>query len=92
MTPEEQASYLIESMMKTSHKLSDYSRIYHPTAKIHAIFLVDQIIKSLEEYDDRTEKYLKEEYDMNYSSYELQNMDSNFRYWEEVKRILEEEK
>lgn len=54
-------------------------------AKIH----VNGIIKALEEYDERTEKYLKQEFNLDYQSVELQNMDSSFRYWEKLKKELE---
>jgi hypothetical protein len=51
--------------------------VYVENAKQCAIICVDEIIKSLEEYDDRN------------STHELQNMDSSFRYWEKVKKELE---
>ena len=44
-TPKEKAENLVEMFMNIeSNKLSDYSRIYHPTAKICAILLVNEII------------------------------------------------
>ena len=47
MTPKEKAENLVEMFMNIeSNKLSDYSRIYYPTAKICAILLVNEIIES----------------------------------------------
>jgi hypothetical protein len=46
--------------------------------------VVLEIIDALEHYDDQTEKYLKDEFGLEYFSAELQNMDSDFRYWDKV--------
>ena len=46
-------------------------------AKQCAITCVDEIQKALEEYDERN------------NTHELQNMESDFRYWEEVRKELE---
>lgn len=43
-----------------------------------------RIIAALEEYDVRTEKYLNEEFGVNYFSSELQNMDSDFSFYNQV--------
>jgi len=51
--------------------------------------VVDEILRALEEYDERTEEYLKQEFGLEYVSVEKQNMDSTFRYWEKVKKELE---
>lgn len=46
MTPKEKAEELVEAFMSTKQtKLSDYSRIYQPTAKQCALIAVDEIIK-----------------------------------------------
>ena len=50
--------------------------------------VVDEIIDALETYDTSTESYLKQDFGLDYFSSELQNMDSDFRYWDKVKREL----
>lgn len=51
-----------------------------------ALFVVNEIIDALERYDGLTEQYLKDEFGIEYFSAELQNMDSDFRYWNKVKQ------
>jgi len=46
-------------------------------AKKCALILVDEIIDALAEYDDRN------------NTYELQNMDRDFNYWQQVKSELQ---
>jgi hypothetical protein len=46
--------------------------------------VVLEIIDALENYDDQTEKHLKDEFGLEYFSAELQNMDGDFRYWDRV--------
>jgi hypothetical protein len=53
-----------------------------------ALFTVNEIIDALERYDDLTEQYLKDEFGLEYFSAELQNMDSDFRYWNKVKQLI----
>jgi hypothetical protein len=53
-----------------------------------AIIAVDEILEALEEYDERTENYLKKDFS-NYFSSELQNMEQDLRYWQEVKQEIE---
>jgi hypothetical protein len=53
-----------------------------------AVKVVDEIMDALELYDDFTEKYLKDEFGLEYFSAELQNMDGDFRYWDKVKHEL----
>jgi len=49
MTPKEKAEQLVNMFINVkSLKLSDYSKIYHPTAKQCALIEVDEIIKVLE--------------------------------------------
>lgn len=82
MIPKEKAEELIDKFMLVEP-------IYFGTAKEHALIAVDEIIDALELYDNSTEGYLKEEFGLTYFSCELQNMDSDFRYWEEVKNEIE---
>ncbi len=50
MTPKEKAEALVDAFMNIkSMKLSDYSMIYHPTAKQCALIAVDEILKDLKE-------------------------------------------
>jgi hypothetical protein len=53
-----------------------------------ALFIVNEIIDALETYDNFTEQYLKDEFGIEYFSAELQNMDSDFRYWNKVKQEI----
>jgi hypothetical protein len=53
-----------------------------------ALFIVNEIIDALETYDNFTEQYLKDEFGIEYFSAELQNMDSDFRYWNKVKQVV----
>ncbi len=49
MTPQEKAESLIDKIMSsTEHaKLSDYSRIYSPTAKKIALLMIDEILNAI---------------------------------------------
>ena len=48
MTPKEKAEELVEKFLNAkSHKMSDYSTIYTPTAKVCALIAVDEIIDIL---------------------------------------------
>jgi len=49
MTPQEKAESLIDKIMSsTEHaKLSDYSRVYSPTAKKIALLMIDEICNFL---------------------------------------------
>ena len=58
-------------------------------SKKMALLTVDKIIDSLNEYDTITEKHLKDEFGLDYFSCELQNMDSDFRYYENVKQQIQ---
>jgi hypothetical protein len=57
-------------------------------AKQCALIAVNQIIEALETYDERTEEHLKEEFP-NYLSCELQNMEQDLRFYEQVKKEIE---
>jgi hypothetical protein len=50
---------------------------YNEHAKQCALVAVDEIIDALAEYDNRN------------NTYELQNMDRDFNYWQEVKKEIE---
>lgn len=67
-------------------KISDLHK--RTLATSNAILTVNEIIKSLQTYDQTTEKYLIEEKKIKYSSFELQNMENDFRFWESVKKEL----
>ena len=53
-----------------------------------AVECVNEIILALEEYDERTSEHIKNEFGEKYDSFELQNMEQDFRYWEKVKNDL----
>ena len=55
----------------------DYNWFHKGLAKKCALIAVDEIEKSLLEYDNRN------------NTYELQNMDRDFNYWKQVKKELE---
>ncbi len=57
-------------------------------AKQCALIDTQNTIDALSEYDKRTEEYLKKQFP-NYFSAELQNMDSDFRYWNKIKQAIE---
>lgn len=54
-------------------------------AKACALICVDRMVKVLEEYDKRTEEYIKNDY----LSFELQNMDGDFRFLSKVKQEIQ---
>ena len=48
MTPKEKAEELVEKFLNAkSHKMSDYSTIYTPTAKVCSLIAVDEVIDIL---------------------------------------------
>lgn len=80
--PKEKAKELIGKFYKFSRQdssgfLTSNEDMYIKNAKQCAITCVDEIQKALEEYDERN------------NTHELQNMESDFRYWEEVRKELE---
>ena len=88
MAPKEKAIELLNkynSLQVSFYKNQDPSYGY---AKQCALIAVNEIIDALEKYDELTEKHLKDEFDVTYFSCELQNMDSDFRYWEKVKQEI----
>jgi hypothetical protein len=90
ITPEEKAIGLVEVFWTDVEDLQKYEcvKMTKNMAKQCALIAVDEILTALYEYDNRTEKYLKEQ-GIEYQSYELQNMDADFRYWLEVKSEIE---
>jgi hypothetical protein len=70
MTPKEKAIELVEDM----HNAPETG--YNEHAKECALIAIDEIEKSLLEYDNRN------------ATYELQNMDRDFSYWEQVKQQI----
>jgi hypothetical protein len=55
-----------------------------------ALKVIYEIIDALEKYDELTEQYLKDEFGLEYFSVELQNMDNDFRYWDNVEIEIKE--
>jgi polyhydroxyalkanoate synthesis regulator phasin len=79
MTAKEKAEELVDKMTMEIGKFN---------AKQCALIAINEIIESLETYDDMTEKHLKREFP-NYLSCELQNMEQDLRYYEQVKREID---
>jgi hypothetical protein len=97
MTAKEKAKELVEKMMLYSYekieneKNTKYivdNKIKKEYAIQCALIAVNEIIDALETYDDMTERHLKREFP-NYLSCELQNMEQDFRYYEQVKKEIE---
>lgn len=60
-TPKEKAIELVDTFMKVDPiKLSDYSKIYYPTAKQCALIAVDEIIKITRSYAGKDYDYYLE--------------------------------
>ena len=74
MTPKEKADELIQKMIDTYYDTSDF--VYDSSAKKCALIAVDEIEKALTDYGRG-------------DSFQLQNMDSEFRYWQQVKQEIE---
>ena len=87
MIAKEKAIELYERFFYAIPSMSDEGELEHKIAKQCALIAVDEIIKALEEYDERTEKNLKREFP-NYFSFELQNMEQDFRLYEKVKQEI----
>lgn len=88
MTPKEKAEELITKFELTEREEKWQDEIDTPLAKKCAIIAVNEIIKALKDYDDITEADFKEEHEVIFSSFMLQNMDGDFRYWNKVKEEL----
>lgn len=76
MTPKEKAEELIAKFMAIkSTKLSDFSVIYSPVAKLCALIAVDEIINCLDDDD----LYIQGE----------SNIDGFINYYKEIKQEIE---
>ena len=86
MTAKEKAEDLIKKFTLNTRCFSETKgwkdSLYD--AKQCALIAINEIIDALETYDERTEKHLEREFP-NYLSCELQNMEQDFRYYEQVK-------
>ena len=76
MTPKEKAKELY-CKYTDALNIRDLQTTANPFAKQCALILIDEIIDALAEYDDRN------------NTYELQNMDRDFNYWQQVKSELQ---
>ena len=76
ITPQEKALQLMTRFQETSYKMGDYSSIYTPTAKHHALICVDETIRTLNE-DIR---------DLDVRGNVLLDL---IEYWREVKQEIE---
>ena len=82
MTPKEKAEQLVKKYLTYCVEIYDNMGFddydyNEDKAKECALIAVDEIIDALEKYDDRND------------TYELQNMDGDFRYWDKVKQEIE---
>lgn len=82
MTPEQYKNKLINDALKITDDEALAEKI--------CMMCIDSIKFSLEEYDNFTEKHLKEKFGVEYFSCELQNMDSDFRWVSSVRKLLSE--
>ncbi len=73
LTPKEKAKELVQRYIDEAYQ-EDENNLYTPIAKQCALIAIDEIIKSLENYGKESD--------------ELQNMENDFRYWQEVKEEL----
>jgi hypothetical protein len=61
LSPKEKAEELVEAFMNIKQqKLSDYSIIYHPTAKQCALIAVNEILDAINEWDHYWEQVKQE--------------------------------
>ena len=77
MKPIAKAENLIEKFIPNTRIWNDEKKVWEDcieSAKICALITVDEIINSLENYGKESD--------------ELQNMENDFRYWQEVKQEL----
>ena len=75
MNAKEKAKELILKFMRLQEP--NYNWFHSKLAKQCALIAVEEIINALVEYDDRN------------NTYELQNMDRDFNYWQQVKSELQ---
>jgi hypothetical protein len=72
--PKSKAEELLSKMTTISSKLSDYSMIYSPTARLHALIAVEEFLK----YCDSDEKHIV-----------MGRYMTMKEYWKEVMKELE---
>ena len=82
MTPKEKALEIFNKMCNSVDELLPLD------VKQCALITVNEIIDALETYDEKTEEYLNEEFP-NYFSFELQNMEQDLRFYQQVKKEIE---
>lgn len=83
--PKEKATELVSMFMEfKTVKLSDYSRIYSPTAKQFSLMVVDQIIKSRQ--DDQSFDDTK----LDTVTHYIRPHPMFLRYWLKVKEYINE--
>lgn len=102
MTAEEKARELVEKFTPLVHQggMVDMTTVEREmdNAKDCALIAVEEIIEALyyiktivkaviNSYDANTEEHLKEEFPK-YFSCELQNMDRDLNYWQEVRKAI----
>lgn len=91
MTPKEKAEELVNSyriILMNEDTECGNEILCTSIAKQSALITVNEILEALEEYDERTENYLKEDFP-DYFSFELQNMEQDLRFYEQVKKEIE---
>lgn len=85
MTPKEKAKEIYLKFYSPSSCIGEVYRCQEL-----ALIVINYIINALCSYDEITEEYLKKEFGIKYFSGELQNMDSDLRFWEAVKKYIED--
>lgn len=76
MTPKEKAQELFNKYATYVVMWTGGVEVEKQNCKQCALIAVDEIIDALEEYDGRN------------GTFELQNMDGDFRYWQKVKQEI----
>lgn len=84
MTPKDKARQICTDMAGGD---SDFSACAEVSK--YAIIAAKETIEALDEYDNNTESHFKKEYGFEIWSSEVQNMESDWRYWVQVKREIE---
>jgi hypothetical protein len=84
--PQEKAEELVLTYLKLQEP--NYNWFHKGLAKQCALIAVKEILEGLKEYDERTENYLKKDFP-DYFSFELQNMEQDLRFYEQVKKEIE---
>ena len=82
-TPQTKALELFNLFYVPLYAITEDVQMSKEKSKQGAKEFVRQVMDSLEEYDDVTEKHLQKQYPDFYSM-QLQNMDGDFRWWKGV--------